>query len=334
MLAIVGILSGWLVLVAPTAPNPPGSSIAAASPDRPVSACAVTSLKTGDAIASDPKTQDPAASGPKAGGPTPEISSSREQNSGARDRVTYRHRRDLAITLATGTTWIVTEIEKKHLAPSECRWCDETLNGFDAWGRDHLRWESTRSAARLSSLTGFVVAPALAYGLDWAAARHDDRGSNIRDDAVLITQSVTIAADVSQLLKFTTGRQRPYLRPPFPSELSTLTPADNNTSFPSGHATLAFSAVTSGAEIAALRGYRWAPWIWKAGVPVAILTAYFRVAADRHYLTDVLAGAGVGSAIGFAVPYFGHRRGDPRIPSVAVVPTVFGSRMVAAEWVW
>jgi len=35
-------------------------------------------------------------------------------------------------------------------------------------------------------------------------------------------------------------------------------------------------------------------------------TACLRIAADRHYATDVLSGAAVGSAIGFTVPHFAH----------------------------
>ena len=38
------------------------------------------------------------------------------------------------------------------------------------------------------------------------------------------------------------------------------------------------------------------------GDGVAAATAYLRIAADRHYASDVTAGAIVGSAIGGAVP--------------------------------
>jgi membrane-associated phospholipid phosphatase len=249
------------------------------------------------------------------------------------DRIVYHPRRDVAITVASLTGWLVAELAKSHLAPQTCRWCDEPLNGFDAWGRRNLRWQQTGEAATLSSVTGFMLAPLVAYGLDWEAARRDGDGSNVPADTILITQSMAIAADATEILKFTVGRQRPYLHPPVPADVSTLSVADNNTSFPSGHATLAFSVVTASAEIATLRGYRLAPWIWRAGMPLAALTAYFRVAADRHYLTDVLMGAGVGSALGFGVPYL-HRSRNPRIPTITVIPTSRGGKMVAAAWVW
>ena len=34
------------------------------------------------------------------------------------------------------------------------------------------------------------------------------------------------------------------------------------------------------------------------------------MAADKHYLSDTLVGAGVGSLIGWAVPYLFHRPGE------------------------
>ena len=48
------------------------------------------------------------------------------------------------------------------------------------------------------------------------------------------------------------------------------------------------------------------------GSPAACSRAapgYLRIAADKHYLSDVLTGALVGSAFGVAMPYFLHRRG-------------------------
>lgn len=61
-------------------------------------------------------------------------------------------------------------------------------------------------------------------------------------------------------------------------------------SFPSGHTATAFM----GAEL--LRREYWdvSPWIGVAGYAVAAGTGFFRMYNNRHWLTDVLAGAGVG----------------------------------------
>ena len=61
-------------------------------------------------------------------------------------------------------------------------------------------------------------------------------------------------------------------------------------SFPSGHTATAFM----GAELLR-REYRdVSPWIGVAGYAVAAGTGFFRMYNNRHWLTDVIAGAGIG----------------------------------------
>ena len=55
-----------------------------------------------------------------------------------------------------------------------------------------------------------------------------------------------------------------------------------------------------------------------SGLSMAAFTGYLRIAADKHYLSDVLTGAIVGSAVGFVVPYFLHPRVDERRPIVSM----------------
>ena len=61
-------------------------------------------------------------------------------------------------------------------------------------------------------------------------------------------------------------------------------------SFPSGHTATAFM----GAEL--LRREYWdvSPWIGVTGYAIAAGTGFFRMYNNRHWLTDVIAGAGVG----------------------------------------
>jgi membrane-associated phospholipid phosphatase len=62
-----------------------------------------------------------------------------------------------------------------------------------------------------------------------------------------------------------------------------------------------------------MRRYRLAPLMWVTGMTFATAGAYLRIAADRHYATDVAAGMLVGAAVGFSVPYFAHRPGTTGI---------------------
>jgi membrane-associated phospholipid phosphatase len=75
------------------------------------------------------------------------------------------------------------------------------------------------------------------------------------------------------------------------------------------------------ATTAQLRGYRAAPYLWAIGLPLAAFTGYARMAADRHYFTDVLTGALVGSAVAAAVPLLMHaRRQLPAGLSASIAP--------------
>ena len=61
-------------------------------------------------------------------------------------------------------------------------------------------------------------------------------------------------------------------------------------SFPSGHTATAFV----GAEVLRREYWHVSPWIGMAGYAVAAGTGFLRMYNNRHWLTDVLAGAGIG----------------------------------------
>jgi membrane-associated phospholipid phosphatase len=94
------------------------------------------------------------------------------------------------------------------------------------------------------------------------------------------------------ILKWIVGRRRPVIVAapfdfhPFARGLGGLVHAESGLSFPSGHAALAFATATCLA--AALP--RWAP----AFFLVACAVGAERVLENAHYLSDVVAGAGVG----------------------------------------
>ncbi len=84
-----------------------------------------------------------------------------------------------------------------------------------------------------------------------------------------------------------------------------------------------------------MRGYRLAPLVWASSLPWAAVTGYLRIAADKHYLTDVLTGALIGSAVGFLVPFVFHREsaahGDPEATAAIQVTQARGP-FVESSW--
>jgi membrane-associated phospholipid phosphatase len=239
---------------------------------------------------------------------------------------------DASVTAGGATAWIASELLKPQLAPSSCRWC--SVDGLDAGVRDALVWRDTRAADTASNVTGFVLAPLTAVGLNALAAAHDGAFGNAGKDTLLIVEATVIAADVTQLTKMLVGRERPFVHALSPDEkLRTARPADNNLSFFSGHAAVTFALAAAGGTVGTMRGYRWAPFAWIVGGAAAATTAYLRIAADKHWLTDVLVGAVVGAGIGIAVPALFHSAVDaPNSASAAAALGVRGLPAVMLVW--
>jgi membrane-associated phospholipid phosphatase len=240
----------------------------------------------------------------------------------AQDRPIHELRHDVPIDAtiaASGAVfWLGTELLKPVLAPAKCRWCDrdrggtDTLNGLDASARSALRWSNTASADAISNVLGMAVVPVAAVGLDAIASFHDG-GSWQRAsvDALVIAEASLVATALNQTVKLAAGRERPFVHALGPDQkLATSNPPDNNVSFFSQHTTWTFALATSSATVASMRGYRLAPLVWSVGMPLAAVTGYLRIAADRHYLTDVAVGALFGSAVGVALPLLAHARQD------------------------
>lgn len=71
-------------------------------------------------------------------------------------------------------------------------------------------------------------------------------------------------------------------------------------SFPSGHTTTAFTNAT-------LLFYEYKNanlWYASSGFAFAATTGFLRIANNKHYTSDVLAGAGIGIGVGIAVSYW------------------------------
>jgi membrane-associated phospholipid phosphatase len=131
---------------------------------------------------------------------------------------------------------------------------------------------------------------------------------------VIIAESAVLAVLVDQSVKFIAGRERPFVHALLPDQkLFTANPYDNNLSFFSGHTAFSFAIAVAAGEVAELRGYESAWVAWAVGLPLAAGVGYLRIAADKHYLTDVLTGAAVGAAFGWGVPSLLHGRIDAQV---------------------
>lgn len=123
-------------------------------------------------------------------------------------------------------------------------------------------------------------------------------------EAVVATEVVT------RVVKSVAGRARPNVDPDEPHDFKLFRGWGDNRyqSFPSGHASDAFAAATVFTGEAARA---WPGWEWVVG-PVmyasAAMAGVSRMYDNKHWATDVLAGAALGTFVGLQVV----RRHDPR----------------------
>jgi membrane-associated phospholipid phosphatase len=202
---------------------------------------------------------------------------------------------------------------KARLVPDGCRWCEPS--GLDRAARDAVVWDDTHAAARLSDLTGFVLAPVSAMGLLVASTWSERDAARWADDCLPVAEAMIFHGLLHHAVKFSVGRRRPFVHFGDPEREPEL---DDDVSFYSGHTASAFALGTSAAMVARMRGYAVEPAIWAVGLSLGAATGYLRMAADKHYLIDVTVGAVMGSAAGIAVPLLLHRHLADR--ELALVP--------------
>jgi len=202
-----------------------------------------------------------------------------------------------------------------------CRWCDrdasgkDTLNGLDSGVRRHWRWDDVEKAHVLSNVTLALafVAPTTAY-----VAGRGGFGDGLGDEMLLVLESSALSLALTQGTKYLFRRERPWAHAGEVPPGERMGSRDSVLSFASGHSSLSFSLAVSLGSLASLRGDDGKEWVWATGLTMAAATGYFRIAADRHYLTDVLAGAAIGATVGWIVPRLIDRRPEEGpVPAVA-----------------
>lgn len=243
-------------------------------------------------------------------------------SSAAPEPIRHDLRVDGAVAGAAAAGWIGSELAKRWLAPSSCRICE--TNGLDSGARDLLVWGYDGVARRTSDVLAFAVVPGAVAAHQLLAARAAGDTDEGWVDLLVVAEATALAADAVQLLKYSVGRQRPFVRYGNWRDANRKPDADDNVSFPSGHTALAFSLATAAGTVSSLRGYRSAPWVWGVGLGAAATIGYLRIAGDKHYLTDVLAGAAIGTAVGITVPRAFHGREKREAGSAAVLPIPLG----------
>lgn len=147
--------------------------------------------------------------------------------------------------------------------------------------------------------TGFEVATLLAPAVLFAAPTQDYWKIGIE-----YAETIAFAYGVKELAKLCVSRPRPYMYFNNAPQ-NKIDDGDWNDSFFSGHATLSFAAAGF-TTFMLCQYFPDSPWkipVISATYILATTTSILRLFSGNHFLTDVLCGAAVGSAIGYFVPF-------------------------------
>lgn len=127
--------------------------------------------------------------------------------------------------------------------------------------------------------------------------------------AGILMQSFFLNVNTTNVIKNAVNRPRPYMYlDPIPEESAdeALT-ADAFLSFPSGHTSSTAAVSFTTASILVNHGVKPVPAYLGAGI-LTTTVGVLRVISGRHYTTDVIAGAAIGTTIGLVTPALHWKR--------------------------
>ena len=197
------------------------------------------------------------------------------------------------------------ELFKEKLAPAEPNWTEP--NPFDIYFRDFFKWPDSRvyNAHILSDIILWSMIIPSTFGAPAISGYH-------YNEHLLINIQVLAATGLlTGISKYVIARQRPYAY--YKVDAGSEKYKDN-LSFFSGHSAIAFAMATTTSILLEKKFHHISGLIWSSTLTLAATTGILRIAADRHYMSDVLTGTVVGTFTAYLIAknqkkqmsYFGH----------------------------
>ncbi len=190
--------------------------------------------------------------------------------------------------------------------PSVAKW---SSTGFDDWVRGWLKISSEsgrNTAAFTSDVFVYTLAAAPFINAFFVAGWEHERMDVAWKLAALDAETLLTVTFVTLSLQKLTARERPFVKDCQTNpNLSECSIGGKYASFPSAHTSVVFAAVAlecfhHGFLDTSHTG--WGAAVCPVTIVVATGTALLRIAADRHWATDVIAGAVLGGTLGYAIP--------------------------------
>jgi membrane-associated phospholipid phosphatase len=199
---------------------------------------------------------------------------------------------DVASVVGAGALYFVPSLLDLPDTAGACGPCDPaTLPGIDRW--------AVHTVSNAADIASGVALLAVGAGAAYAGL-HGTTDQQLRGNFAVFASTAAWTLTSAEWLKAVFRRERPVL---YTADASAArADRDNYKSFPSSHTALAFAAATSYlvmAERQDLPHRERNAWLLYGG---ATLVGALRIAAAKHFPTDVLGGAVLGVGIGWLVP--------------------------------
>ncbi len=186
----------------------------------------------------------------------------------------------------------------------------DDINSIDRWAVD----KNSRLAVKASDITLYIssIAPSLLT----IEPIYNRQPGPLLILTIMYIEVYSLSKGLASSAKVISNRLRPYMYSSNVSRNEKLSTVENrhaSKSFYSSHTSTAFSSMVFLATVysdiysnSALK-----PLVWAGSLLIASATAYFRVSGGMHYPSDVLAGAVMGSLVGYGIPYLHRGNIDP-----------------------
>jgi hypothetical protein len=169
---------------------------------------------------------------------------------------------------------------------------------YDRWALQ--RWDE--DAAHRSDYLFYSAAAWSAASVCLPALRDGSFKSSVPAAAMWIEMNA-LTWVFTDLTKNLVTRNRPFVYN-INAPLEMRIEADARKSFFSGHTSMTAANSFYAAKVFTdlYPNSKWKPWVWSAAVVLPAITAQQRMAAGKHFFSDVLIGYGVGALIGWGIP--------------------------------
>lgn len=210
--------------------------------------------------------------------------------------------------------------------------------GLDEQYSQRIQDSSTQANAKLhlaSRIVRTTTAPgALIIGTTMYAAGRLSHEQHLASLGLHGTEALVVGELVGGVMKGFIGRQRPWVTPQNSHSFGFMrgfAGGDKFRSFPSGHSLAAFAAA---AAVSSETSGWWPNTRWVIGPALfggATLTGLSRMYDNRHWASDVIVGAGIGTFAGLKVVRYANAHADNRVDKLlltgSLVPAAGGAQV-------